>query len=598
MVYFSKDMKWLVSLAVAVLTAIAGLCAAGIVGGLLVDWYRVSSFEGGAGFFVVGIAVLGGIGSFVIGLVTARVIAARPRPSFGKALGYACAIVLGVLAIIAGVARLLADIPPTIDGETLFLQVELRWPAAGGPDPRTIRGAGYTRLGTSTGSVVRRQEDGPLFVEDARNEDGRWIVPGAVDVFTSRGQRVLDVGIGETPLAAFLVPLPAHPGQAQRAWSDWMPHPRPGAAPLPDQFTYRFRVVRQSEPVRSERAGPFEIAEVVRYFYNVQGTDKLAANSIFRILFKGQPVPGFQEATAVALAAGSRTTLLVQAEQAGSGVCHVLIDDGERVKVETIQSCTPTGATPLTSDAARFRAAKTIVAVPGWLDRTTFDTPGLFLTNDTVLDTRTMASWTFATPTPYPITSVPPLAVSSDGRSLVRFAHDGSEDTPVLVVVDFRANRSYSLPIDRSRMRFSTYEHLDPAWVDHHFEWVRNGDGVDVLTERAQFAPLPHKGEFTPGKPGQYQTYTIRPGKEPLRAAIVSILMSEPGAERLADELNGYHQRVRIDGRILSVTVVDSAPYVYVSMESGKEEPEFMTRIAQRLDGAWATGKYDGVFEK
>jgi hypothetical protein len=45
------------------------------------------------------------------------------------------------------------------------------------------------------------------------------------------------------------------------------------------------------------------------------------------------------------------------------------------------------------------------------------------------------------------------------------------------------------------------------------------------------------------------------------------------------------------------VTVVDSAPYVYVSMESGKEEPEFMTRIAQRLDAAFASGKYDNAFE-
>ena len=590
-------MKWLVSIAVALLTAIIALFAAGLVGALLADWYNVSSFEGQSGFFVIAIAILGLMGGFVIGLVTSRVVASRPDAGFGRALGYSCAIVLGILVAISGIARLLADIPPTIDGETLYLQVELRWPASGAADPRSMPGAGYTRLGTSTGSVVRRQEDGPLFVEDARQEDGRWIVPGVVDVFTSRGQRVLDLGIGETSLAAFVVPLPGHPHEDQHTWSDWLPHARPGAAPLPDQFTFRFRVIRQSEPVRVERAGPFEVGVIARYFYNVQGADRLAANSSFRVLFKGQPVPGFDNILSVALVAAPKTTLLINADTRDRpGACHLITDDGDRATVTTLGSCTgPIGARPVTSDEARFRTAKAMEVVPGWLDRTTFSTPGLYLTNETVLDTRNMTSWTFPTPSPYPISELPPLGVSPDEKNLIRFAYNGSDEHPVLVVVGFQDQRSYVVPIDRARMRYGTYETIDPAWVDHHFEWVRN-NGVDTLQERSTFSPLPFKGEYTPKRRGQYQTYTIRPGKEPLRAAIVGILMEESGAERLPDEIGGYHQRVRIDGRILSVTVVDSASYVYVSMESGKEEPEFMSRIARLLDNAFATGQYDGSF--
>ena len=591
-------MKWLASIAVAILTAILGMCAAAVAGGLLADWYRVSSFEGAAGFFVVGIAFAGLVGSFAIGLVTSRIVAATPKPGFARALGWSCGIVLGILAVIAGVGRMLADIPPTLEGETLYLQIELRWPAAGGADPRTIPGAGYTRLGTSTGSVVRRQEDGPLFVEDARQEDGRWIVPGAVDVFTARGQRVLDVGIGETRLAAFVVPLPGHPRREQLAWSDWLPHPHSGSAPLPDQFTYRFRVSRQSEPVRIERAGPFEIASVVRYFYNVQGTDRLAASSIFRLLYKGQPVTGFEQAESVALVAAPKTTLLAQADRPDTAACHLLVDEGDRVRVETIAGCTaPLGAKPITSDPARFRDAKALVPLPGWLDRVTFATPGLYLSNNTVLDTRTFQHWTVDPPSPDPISDIPPLGLSRDEQSFVRFAHDGSEDNPVLVVIDFHNNKSSTVAIDRTRMRYSTYSAIDPAWVDHHFEWVRGGNGADTLAQRSSFAMLPHVGEFTPNKPGQYQSYTIRPGREALRAAVVNILLAEPGAERLPDELNGYHQRVRIDGRVLSVTIVDSEPYVYVAMESGKEEPAFMTRIASRLDAAFATGKHDEAFE-
>jgi len=592
-------MKWLASIGVGILTSIVGMMAAGVVGGLLADWYRVTSFEGAAGFFVVAIAIFGLLGSFVIGLVTARVVAGWPNPRFTKALGIACGIVIGILGAIAGVARLLADIPPTIDGEALFLQIEVRWPASGGTDPHAMAGAGYTRLGTSTGSAVRRIESGPLFLEDARQEDGRWIVPGAVDVFTARGQRVVMVGVGDKQLAAFIVPLPGHPREAQRTWSDWLPRPRDGSPPAPDQYTYRFRVIKESEPVRVERVGAFEVASIARYFYNVQGTDRLAANADFRVRFKGQPIDGIDQVRSVALVGAPQPTLLVDVElPSGGGQCQVVVDEGDRARLQPIGECgSSLNAKPITSDPTRFREARAAVGLPGWLDRATFSAPGLFLFGDIVLDTRSFQFWTIAAPSPLPITDVPPLALARDERSFVRFAHDGSDDNPVLVVVDFHDNKSYSVPIDRSRMRYSKYSAIDPAWVDHHFEWVDGPEGHDRLATRPSFTLLPYVGEFTPNKPGQHQTYTIRPGREPLRAAILAVLLAEPGAERIEDELNGYHQRVQIDGRILSLTVVDSEPYVYVSMESGKQEPEFMAKIASRLDAAFATGKYDEAFE-
>ncbi len=74
-----------------------------------------------------------------------------------------------------------------------------------------LQGVGYVRLGTATGTIVRKQEDGPLFLDSARQVDGRWVVPGVVGIFTSRGQRVLDVGAGATSLGGFIVPLPGHP---------------------------------------------------------------------------------------------------------------------------------------------------------------------------------------------------------------------------------------------------------------------------------------------------------------------------------------------------------------------------------------------------
>ena len=50
-------------------------------------------------------------------------------------------------------------------------------------------------------------------------------------------------------------------------------------------------------------------------------------------------------------------------------------------------------------------------------------------------------------------------------------------------------------------------------------------------------------------------------------------------------------------GAVTSAGTGPAEPYVYVAMESGKEEPEFMTLIASRLDAAFATGKYDDAFE-
>ena len=52
-------MRWIASFGIALLTSIAAMFGAGTVAGLAVDWYNVSSFEGGAGFFVVGMALVG-----------------------------------------------------------------------------------------------------------------------------------------------------------------------------------------------------------------------------------------------------------------------------------------------------------------------------------------------------------------------------------------------------------------------------------------------------------------------------------------------------------------------------------------------------------
>src|SRR4051794_32054372 len=100
-------MSWPLSVLAAALTAAACLVASAIVAGFVVEWYHVSSFEGGSGYFMASMALLGGFVGGIVGLVAARHVDGFPR-----ALGLALLLALGALAIVAGTARALADVPP------------------------------------------------------------------------------------------------------------------------------------------------------------------------------------------------------------------------------------------------------------------------------------------------------------------------------------------------------------------------------------------------------------------------------------------------------------------------------------------------------
>lgn len=587
-------MRWYSWVLVPLLTAFFSLFAAGFLAAMLVDWYQISSFEGGSGFFVVGIALLGFIAGLVIGVIAAVVVARRPQPGFLQAVGYGWGAALAIVLVIGGGARFLADIPPELRGEALFLQVELRWPAG---RPRPVSGDGaYTRLSSATASMVRTHEDGPLWLEDAREEDGRWIVPGAVPVFTQRGRRLLDVRIRDEQLAGFVVPLPGHPRADHESWSEWLPKYQPGAEPENGGFTYRFRVTRVSEPIRIVHAGPFEIGVIASRFYRLSDTEGMAASSVFRVAHQGQPVPDLQQADYVGVVGAAAPTLLVRATQNdGASVCRFLVSDGKTVQSSDLGSCVQLqDIAPLTSDPGRFALARDRKALPGWPDRQTLKIPGLYDVGEMVVDTRNLAARRFTPPPqPYVVSGVPPLALSPDERSLVRVATD-AEERPVLLVVDTVNDQSYTLPVDRARMRFSSTSRLDPAWVTHHFEWTPGPDGHDTLRERPQFEVLPFAGEFE--EDPRTPSYSIGPGLNPLRDAVVTILTSELRAEALPDGDYGFEKKVRLDGKVITVTTIESGPYVYVAFAESDGDPAFMRSIAARLDAAFATRRWDSAF--
>jgi hypothetical protein len=591
-------MSWVRSIGVALLTGMVALFGAGTLASLIVEWHDISSFEGGAGFFVVGMALLGGCAGFVVGLIVARVVVRERKRPFLTGVGASCATVASILALAAGVSWLLADIPPQIDGEELFMLAEIRWPESGATAPASIAGVPYLRLGALRGSTVRRLEHGALFVEDARQESGRWIVPGAVPIFTSRGGRLLDFGSDGRSIAAFEVPLPRYPWELHRQWSAWLPTQRAGEPARADQFTYRFKVVLKTEPLRTDTIGSFEVDTIVDYFYPVSDASKPAASATFRVRYKGQPIPEIQTAETVSAVAASRPALFVTvAESASEPPCVLLVDEGGTIRVERVKGCgTPVTVGPLTSDSAHFDAARTHERLPGWVDRVSFARPGLFQLDSAILDTRNMTTVSFLFPDDLrPNMGVPPLDLSPDEQSFVWLVQGPDED-PRLGITNWRTGVSHVLPIDRSRMRYNTPSSLGPQWVRHHFQWIRGPEGTDVLAERPAFAPLPYRGDLALGKAGEIQTYTLRPGGEPLRTAMVNLLVRGFGGERMPDEPGGYQQRVRLNGKVLGVSVVDSPGYVYISMDAPDGDPQAMKAIATKLDAALATGEYDALF--
>ncbi len=573
-----------------------GFLVGGVVAGLYVDGYRVASFAGGSGYFVVGFALLGFSASAIVGVICARLAG---DAGFGRAMGMSSLVVVMTGLTIAGVSRVFADIPPTIDGEQVLLIFELRWPAQETLAPASMPGLGHARLGAAAGQTIRRWGNGTLFVEDAHLVEGRWVVPGAVEVFTGRGTRLLDVGIGDTSLAGFVVPLPGQPGAKEREWSEWMPSPRAGAAPPPGAYTYRFRIVKVSEPAREEQVGPFTVATSVYSFFTSAFHDAQAATSRLQVSYHGAPVPGLDSLGAAALLEGEPTTLLVRSGgTTESGDCQLISERDGAAQVLPAGTCTGqiTGEL-LTADSAAWYESRRDPAAAGWLDRRTFRIPGLYRLPGGILDTR---SHTF-TPSeppeePSPINGLPAISLSPDEQSYVWFTDNGEEKAPVLCVTNWREKHTYTVPIDRSRMRYNEYDRLDPAWVSRHFEWVRAPDGSFRLAARAHFTPIPYRGDREIDRNGVMSSYYLKPGGTALRDAMIEAMVRELGAERLPDELNGYHQVVRYEGKLVKGAVLESGGFISIGMDYGSEDSALLQRLADRLDALLATGRFDQFF--
>lgn len=609
-------MSWPTSLVSALLTALLGMLGAGVVAAMVVDWYSISSREGASGYFVVGIALCGFVIGGVIGMIVARSIAAGPQPGFLRALGFSVAIVCVLVLVSGGLARAFADVPPTLDGERLLLEVEVRWPPTQREAP-TVAGKDEAWLSLHSVSrfshVARASSRGPLWMEDAHRVDGRWVVPGAVDVFTGRGLRMLVVNVGDSTAQGFEVPLPASPGAKDLDWSGWLPQLRPGVSAPANMFAYRYRAHKVTQPIRTEMVGAFAISTIAYDFFEAQrdGRTLNAATAKFAVQFLGKPLvidvkpdesndstEHFDRFDEVAVVGGPTPALMIAlGASSGTSTCHFVTENGQRIHVEHVGACANGANGYELSRGPDARGRATYQPVRGRVDRIGYERPGIYRLGDAVVDSRHQLLYRFKRDGTFSEnSSVPAFGLSPDERSFVLFGSGNGLPAPLLLVTDFVDNRTYALPVDPARMRYMRDASIDDAWLEHHFEWQRGKDGVDRLIERPHFVPLPYRGEFEVAGNGD-RTYRLDRGTEELRGALVDFLVRELKATRQPADSGAYEIPVTIDGHTVNVAYSSGSSYVSVSLAgNGPRDSTLVSTIGERFNAALATGRYDNLF--
>ncbi len=615
--------SWLSSIGVGLATAVIAAVVGGWIANRAVSWYHVSSFEGKSGYFVVFQSLYAFVIAFVIGVIISRVIVNGGGTQLKAAL-IAQVVSLTLLVVIGGVSRALADVPPTIDGASLMLAVEVSWPEATAPTVAAGDSLPFVALSAMSGQSVRTEKQGPLWLAEARRADGRVIVPGAVAVFTGRGKRMLTINTGRDDDAArFLLPLPGSPGAAEREWSGWLPKAREGSPALPDGIRYRFRVVTSNESLRTEIVGPFTISTIVRDVERVTYSGRppvFESDARFEVTYQGQPVSvlgregdmyvadswssredaakrdtnaavTFEAMSAVAIIPAPTVALVVQMSSRERGsYCFLLQPDGARVRTTFIslsRSMPLAARLSPQSDTAPSTGAR---VHSGDIDHTTFVVPGLYLLANAVLDTRTLTVQATALPQ---LSEEPggigPFSLSPDERRYARLGRSSSPLTVEEVTIASSEVREVSagFAVSPTGLR----EDIDRAWFDHYFTWQPGSGGEHRLVPRPNTLSMPHRGTLTE-QPG-YREYRINRASESLRDAVIAELVGALHATVMPTAEDAYAREITLDGQTFNVGFTDGTIAIWME-RNGNTLP--VVRIARHLDSVLATRRFDRHF--
>lgn len=232
-------MPWLIALAAGIVCAIVGVAFSAAVSDLIIRAYRIPSFEGASGYFVLFVLLpIGAIVGFVSGFAVLK--AGPPGLSWVKFV-LAPLVTVGLLTIGYGIAYLTVDRPPRLDGHTMTLELEVRLPASA-QVPEDFRDL-QPRI-----SLYASNKDNRFVTinyDAAGLRDGRYVVPCEAPLMSARNGRTVLVGCGGESSQVFTLGLRARPTRADSSWTEWRRGEQRGdlskVAPA-DAYEVRYRV--------------------------------------------------------------------------------------------------------------------------------------------------------------------------------------------------------------------------------------------------------------------------------------------------------------------------------------------------------------------
>lgn len=193
------------------LALLAGLLGAALgsllgfaLGEFLVPVLGISAFEGGAGYFVIGVALIGGL----TGLLTGIVLTLRFKGGY-RSLGAVAGrltVVLGLIAaLVYGGIQIRLATSENFSGGNINPQLhfEIRLPA-GMAEP--------SRKGVDFEMQAGSQRSGGFLQDEWMRKDGDRVVLSAfVPLYTRTSQRILVVSLPDQPKLLFSIGLSATP---------------------------------------------------------------------------------------------------------------------------------------------------------------------------------------------------------------------------------------------------------------------------------------------------------------------------------------------------------------------------------------------------
>ena len=213
-------MSWLIAILIGVLCGVAGAALTMAASDSIIRLFRISTFEGAAGYLVVFVLVpLGFIVGLIAGIVIMRVNAPVGTPAILLNTGLAVLVTTGLLTAGYGTAYIVRarkeHVPQLPTAMALHMEIRYRPLADRVPRDELIRA-----------SLFASDKDNAFVEIDPTRSEERdgWVVFTCEAPLRSKSAtRIFSLSREGEAYQVFQLPLAAVPSQSDSAWSDWMP---------------------------------------------------------------------------------------------------------------------------------------------------------------------------------------------------------------------------------------------------------------------------------------------------------------------------------------------------------------------------------------